>query len=116
MVRAKVQKILFDFASLIRTEEGLNKAERKLKNLEKEGIYVDEKGLVFALETLNILKVAQIIVGAANLRKESRGPHLYFRNFEDIEPLARDDEKWCKYIVIKQGKKSMEFELRNPVR
>lgn len=116
LVRTKIQKTLLDFAGLIRTKEGLETANKELKNLEEEGVSADKKGLIFALETLNILKVAQMVICAASLRKESRGPHLYFHSFEDIEPLARDDENWCKYIVIKQSEKDMEFGLRNPVR
>jgi len=56
-----------------------------------------------------------MIMGAARMRRESRGPHLYFRRFEDPEPLPRDDNLWQKYIIIRKGKENMEFILKKPV-
>ena len=115
LVRSRVQDLLFLYASIIRTEDGLNKGLEELKEIERTGLHADERGLGFALETLNLLKVAQMIMGAARMRRESRGPHLYFRRFEDPEPLPRDDNLWQKYIIIRKGKENMEFILKKPV-
>jgi succinate dehydrogenase / fumarate reductase flavoprotein subunit len=57
-----------------------------------------------------------MIMGAARIRKESRGPHLYFSNFEDAVPLPRDDELWQKYIIITKREEKMTLEIREPVR
>jgi len=99
-VRGEIQKITSDFVSIVKTEKGLQEGIKRLEQLEKEGLYSEEGNLVFALETLNMLKVAQMVIGAARMRKESRGPHLYFDSFDDAEPLPRNDESWRKYIVI----------------
>jgi len=80
LAREMIQEVLSQFASVMRTEEGLNEGLRKIEEIEKEGICIDERGLIFALETNNMLRVAQMVMGAARLRKESRGPHLYFKN------------------------------------
>jgi len=116
LVREQVQNLLSHFASIVRTEEGLKKGIRRLKKIEEKGICTDERGLIFALETINLLQVAQMIMGAARIRKESRGPHIYFSNFEDAVPLSRDDELWRKYIIITKRREKMKFEIREPVR
>ena len=50
------------------------------------------------------------------MRKESRGPHLYFNSFDDSTPLPRDDESWRKYIVIIKEEEKMKFRMRESVR
>ncbi|MCD6231335.1 FAD-binding protein [Candidatus Aerophobetes bacterium] len=116
LAREMIQEVLSQFASVMRTEEGLNEGLKKIEEIEKEGICIDERGLIFALETNNMLKVAQMVMGAARLRKESRGPHLYFKDFGEIYPLNKDEEHWRKYIVIKKEEGKMKFEIREPVR
>ena len=116
VVREQVQESLSHFASVVRTEKGLKKGIQKLEKIEEKGIHADDRGLAFALETINLLQVAKMIMGAAKIRKESRGPHLYFSNFKGAEPLPRDDELWRKYIVITKRKEKMKFEMREPVR
>jgi len=116
LVRSQIQELLFSHASIIRTEEGLSKAFERLREVEREGISVDEKSIKFALETLNLLKVAQMVVGSAMIRKESRGPHIYYRRFEDPEPLPKDDNSWKnKYIVIRKRGEKMQFEIKSVV-
>jgi succinate dehydrogenase / fumarate reductase flavoprotein subunit len=67
------------------------------------------------METLNMLRVGQMVIGAARMRKESRGPHLYFSSFNDSEPLPRDDESWRRYIIIAKEGKKMRFQAREPI-
>jgi succinate dehydrogenase/fumarate reductase flavoprotein subunit len=55
-----------------------------------------------------------MVLAAASLRDESRGPHLQFNRYEDNVPIARDDRRWCKYIVIGQDAKGMRLEIRDP--
>jgi len=115
LVREEIQEITSSFVSIVRTEEGFKEGIKRLDKLEKEGLYSEGESLVFTMETLNMLRVAQMVIGAAKIRKESRGPHLYFSSFNDSEPLPRDDELWCRYIVtVKEGKK-MRFEARKPI-
>ena len=116
LMRKEIQRITSNLVSIVRTEEGLNEGIKSLEQLEKKGFYSEEESVAFTLETLNILKVAQMVIGAARMRKESRGPHLYFSSFNDSEPLPRDDELWCRYIVIVKEREGMRFETREPVR
>jgi len=115
LVRSKIQDLLFQCATIMRTEEGLGEGLKKLAKIEEQGIRVDKRGLVFALETRNLLTVAKMIMGAARIRRESRGPHLYFHSLNDSEPLPRNDKLWQKYIVVKKTAKNMQFEIEKPV-
>jgi succinate dehydrogenase / fumarate reductase flavoprotein subunit len=114
-VRMQIKNTLFTYASLIRTDESLHVAENLLEEIQNKGVCVDENGLVYALETLNILDTARMVVGAEQIRKESRGPHLYFPSFESIEPIQRNDKRWNRYIVINKKRGVIHFEVRNTV-
>jgi len=116
LVRGEIQRITSDLVSIVRTEKGLKEGIERLDRLEKDGLYNERENLVFTLETLNMLKVARMVIGAARMRKESRGPHLYFNSFDDSEPLPRDDESWRRYIVIVKKGERMRFKTRKPVR
>ena len=115
-VRKEIQSITSRFASVVRTEEGLREGLKRLKVLKKEGVAIDEKGVAFALETENLLDVAEMILKACLLRKESRGPHLFFRRFEDPHPLPSQDRKGKRYIVIQNRSGKMVLERRVPVK
>ena len=115
-VRKEIQSITSRFTSVVRTEEGLREGLKRLKVLKKEGVAIDDKGLVFALETENLLDVAEMILKACLLRKESRGPHLFFRCFEDAHPLSSQDRKGKRYIVIQNRSGKMILERRVPVK
>jgi succinate dehydrogenase / fumarate reductase flavoprotein subunit len=115
-VRKEIQSITSRFASVVRTEEGLREGLKRLKMLMKEGVAIDEKGLAFALEAENLLDVAEMILKACLLRKESRGPHLFFRRFEDLHPLPCQDPKGRRYIVIQNQSGKMVLKRRVPVK
>lgn len=115
LVRKEIQRLTSDLVSIVRTEKGLKEGKRRLDRLEKDGLYSEEESLVFALEALNMLRVAQMVISAAKMRKESRGPHLYFDSFDHSTPLPRDDRSWRRYIVmVKEGEK-MRLEIREPM-
>jgi succinate dehydrogenase / fumarate reductase flavoprotein subunit len=115
-VRKEIQSITSRFASVVRTKEGLREGLKRLKVLKKDGVAIDGKGVAFALETENLLNVAEIILKACLLRKESRGPHLFFRRFEDPHPLPSQDRKGKRYIVIQNRLGEMVLERRVPVK
>jgi succinate dehydrogenase / fumarate reductase flavoprotein subunit len=100
----------------VRTEEGLKAGLKRLAVLKKEGVAIDDKGVAFALETENLLPVAEMILKACLLRKESRGPHLFFRRFEDPSPLPSQDPKGRSYIVIQNRSGKMVLKRRAPVK
>lgn len=113
-VRKKIQKIMYDAASVVRTSEKLTNALEELNNLKKECLQVDQRGISFTIATSNMLVVAEMILRACNLRKESRGPHLYFNNYSDLRPIKRKEE-WDKYIVIFRKNKKMVLKKRKPI-
>jgi succinate dehydrogenase / fumarate reductase flavoprotein subunit len=115
-MRNEIQSITSQFASVVRTEEGLKKGLKTLLGLKKEKIAQDEKGLVFALETENIRDVAEIILRACLMRKESRGPHLFFAHFDDPQPLPIQDPKWRRYVVIQNQMGKMVLKKKVPVK
>ena len=113
-LRRRIQQIMEQRASIIRTGEGLSVGLADIRKLKSMAAFIDSHGLSFLLETKGMLAVAEMVLAAAALRDESRGPHLRFNRFEDDEPIARDDARWCKYIVIRQGTSGMQLEIRDP--
>ncbi len=99
-----------------RTEAGLARLRETLDSLAQAGIDPVGVPLGQAVEALNLLQVARMIALAAHQRDESRGPHLRFPPEGDLRPLPRDDERWSRYIVIRQGEGGPLAELREPVR
>jgi succinate dehydrogenase / fumarate reductase flavoprotein subunit len=114
-VRRKIQCITSQFASVVRTKEGLKEGLKILEELRKEGVTSEENGLLFALETKNLLDVTEMILRACLFREESRGPHLFFAHFEDTNPLSSNELKWRKYIVIQGQMGKMVLKKRKPV-
>ena len=114
-VREKVRELLSSAAGVIRTEEGLRDAFVEVGELLSTGVRVDANGMGFALETRAILDVAQMVMGAALRRKESRGPHLFFPSPHATEPLPIDEPNGRQYVVIAQRDGKMIFEKRKPV-
>ncbi|NWF92752.1 MAG: FAD-binding protein [Syntrophaceae bacterium] len=114
-VRKEIQSITSRFAAVVRTEQGLREGLKGLQALRRDGIALDENGLVFALETENLIDVSEMVLRACLARKESRGPHLFFNRFEDPSPLPSRDPKWRKYIVIQNRSGEMILKKENPV-
>jgi succinate dehydrogenase / fumarate reductase flavoprotein subunit len=103
------------FASVVRTEEGLREGLRRLGKIRREGVLPDEMGVVFSLETENLLDVAEMVLRACLMRKESRGPHLRFSRIEDEAPLPSRDPEWRRFVVIQNEEGRMVLKKRRPV-
>jgi len=113
-LRREIRKVMEQRASIIRTGEGLLRGLARIRELKQMTASVDSRGLSYLLETKQMLTVAEMVLAAAALRDESRGPHLRFARYEDNEPIARDDKRWCNYIVIGQDERGMRLEVRDP--
>jgi succinate dehydrogenase/fumarate reductase flavoprotein subunit len=83
--------------------------------MQRKGCNVDEKGLSYAVETMNIITVARLVASGARARTESRGPHLMFNKFGDLEPMRPYDEHWQQYVVIKNENDRISYTERKPV-
>ena len=116
--RREIQRLMTRQAGVIRTEPGLKQALCRIKQIHEEGIRPDDKGLVYALETENILIVAETILLVASMRQESRGSHLYFVVTEDgsLQLVPRNDAQWSKYIVIFRRDDQARLKVCEPVR
>ena len=114
-VRKGVKETVSRCASVVRSERELTEGLAKLERLRREGLSPDARGLFFALETENLMTVAEMVMRAALFRKESRGPHLFFNHFEDLKPMDIKDPEWQKYIVIRREKGKMVLEPRKPL-
>lgn len=113
--RKEIQAITSRSASIVRTEKGLKEGLGALRTLKKEGLQIDEKGLVYALETGNLLEVAEMILRACLLRRESRGPHLFFESGEDPTPLPSLEPEGRRYIILQNRSGRMVWRKRKPV-
>lgn len=113
-LRGSIRQIMEQSASIIRTGDGLRSGLARIRELKGLRASVDGHGFSFLLETRGMLLVAEMVLGAAALRDESRGPHLRFKSYEDNVPVARDDSRWCKYIVIRKSARGMELDVRDP--
>ena len=112
--RRKVQTVLSDCASVIRTKERLTRGLEEVRGLRAQGVCLDSNGLAFALETVNMFDVAEMVMTAVLMRAESRGPHLFFEREDDVRPAKRDDKNWSKYIVLQRGDGRMAATPRKP--
>jgi len=115
-VRKLLQSITSSYASVVRTPEELREGLKRLDTLRREGLFIDKKEPIYALETENLLDVAEMVLKACLARKESRGPHLFFNRFDDPRPLPSQDPKWRKYIVIQNRSGKMVLRKKAPVK
>ena len=108
VIRKELQDTMDKNAQVYRTEESLNEALDKIKELRKryENIQVQDRGLRFntdlleAIELGFLLDLAEVLAFTSRERRESRGGH--FR--EDYE--TRDDEKFMVHsMAYKNGEK-----------
>lgn len=96
----KLQQIMWDNVGLIRDEKKLEDALLEVKKLQKLAKQLQartKEQLQSCLELTKMLKVAETVIVAAILRKESRGAH-YRTDYPRMDP------KWEKNIVVYEGK------------
>ncbi|WP_226481802.1 FAD-binding protein [Natrinema amylolyticum] len=101
-IRAKLQKAMTDYVNVFRTEEGVKKALRLIRECRQEyqDVYVDDPSRTFntdlqqTIETRNLIDVAETIALGALVRNEFRGAHWRQEN------QIRDDENWLKHTLI----------------
>jgi succinate dehydrogenase / fumarate reductase flavoprotein subunit len=100
-LRERMQKAMMEHVGVFRIEEGLSQAVEEIRRLRQEfaKVEVHDKSSLFntdvleALQTENLLDLAEVIAAAALARTESRGAHAR----EDYQ--ERDDEKWLKHTL-----------------
>ncbi|RKD97845.1 FAD-binding protein [Halopiger aswanensis] len=101
-IRSKLQQAMTDYVNVFRTEEGVKKALRIIRECREEyqNVYVDDPSRTFntdlqqTYETRNLIDVAETIALGALVRDEFRGAHWRKEHQE------RKDDEWLKHTLI----------------
>jgi L-aspartate oxidase len=77
-MRREIRQVMWKYVSLQRDQHGLLEATRQLNNLRTSMLATGsthQNNVIEWLETVNMLKVAELVIAAAHQRRESRGSH-----------------------------------------
>jgi len=97
--RYEIQKIMWDYVGIVRSDLRLKRAERRVTMIaeEIENFFKKTKVTPPLLELRNLATVALKIIQCAQFRKESRGLH-YTTDYPE-----RDDTHWLGNTIIKKN-------------
>lgn len=105
-LRQELQTTMMDHCSVFRTEQGLKKAIKTIKELKerfkkislKDKSFIFNQELIGAFELYHMLNLAEVMAYSALVRTESRGAH-----YREDYP-QRDDKNWLKHtFAFKEG-------------
>ena len=93
----EIRRLMWDYVSIVRTTNRLERAAHRLVNLRKEvrSFYWGHRVTSDILELRNLVATASLVVDCALRRKESRGIH-YTLDFPNKDP------KSCKPITLRR--------------
>jgi L-aspartate oxidase len=77
-MRREIRRLMWKYVSLQRDQQGLLEATQQLDNLQNRmqaNGSAQRNNQVEWLETVNMLKIAELVIAAASQRRESRGSH-----------------------------------------
>lgn len=107
-LRQELQQRMWELLTVEKDADSIEEARRYIKQdrerLRKDLAITDPQDYALAMEQVNLHDVAEAIIEAADLRKESRGPH-YRRDFPE-----RDDTNWMTNIFARH--ENGELKLR----
>ena len=88
----EIRRLMWDYVSIVRTDNRLRRATARLRNLKKEvrEFYWGHRVNADILELRNLVAVAGLIVECAVRRKESRGLHYTLDHPNTEERLCHD--------------------------
>lgn len=109
--KMRLKKIMWDYVGLIRNGDGLKQALKDTESLKASLVNVSvplttmryNMDWIDAIETHNMVCVAEMIMKTALMRDETRGAH-----FRQDYP-ERNDDKWLKHVVIRLEDGEMEL-------
>ncbi|MCX8037729.1 MAG: succinate dehydrogenase/fumarate reductase flavoprotein subunit [Candidatus Sumerlaeia bacterium] len=116
-IRSQVRALMDTYMGVFRTGGQMAEGLKQIRELKERfrNITIQDKGRVYnsnlqhALETENLLDVAEAATVAALAREESRGAHAR-RDFP-----ARNDEKWLKHTLVRYSPDGPKLDYK-PVR
>lgn len=113
-IRREMQVAMFDHVSVFRTEEGMQEALEKIRELKERFKHVraGDPGQIFNTDVLEawelgcMLDIAEVTTVSALARKESRGAHAR----EDFP--KRDDKHWLKHTLAYLDRKGVSLRYK----
>ena len=117
LIRKELGELMDKYFHVIRSGEGMREGLKRIRSLieSSKEIQVQDSSkeyntdLIYALETRNLLEVAEVIALSALRREESRGSHYR------VDYPNRDDENWLKHTLVRKGPRGLEISYE-PVR
>ncbi len=96
----EIQRLMWDYVGIVRSNERLGRAERRINMISDEidNFYRKTKVTASLLELRNMASVALLITRSALFRKESRGLH-YTTDYPE-----RSDTEWLGNTIIRADK------------
>lgn len=93
----EIRRLMWDYVSIVRTDNRLRRAAARLKNLKREvrEFYWGHRVNADILELRNLVSVASLIVECSLRRKESRGLHF---TLDHPQP----DDRYCSDTVVRR--------------
>ncbi|MFQ6134799.1 MAG: succinate dehydrogenase/fumarate reductase flavoprotein subunit [Nitrososphaerales archaeon] len=111
LVKKELEEVMDRDAYVYRSGEGLVKAIKKVKDLQKRAYrHIEDRNreyntnLVHVMELEAMLQVGEVLLVSAYARTESRGAH--FR----IDHPSRDDKNWLKHTLAYRGEDGPRLE------
>ncbi|MFI5421151.1 MAG: FAD-binding protein [Nitrososphaerales archaeon] len=109
--KMNLKKIMWENVGILRSAASLNHALAELEVMKKQVlprlVAKDPRELRYAYEVMYMVTLATMIVRAALMRTESRGPHYR------LDYRYRDDKNWLRNIFIIKGREgTMNLETR----
>ncbi len=113
-IRQELRNTMDKYVGVYRTGEDLREGLKQIKEIKERflHIYIQDKGSVYnsnlinAMETENLLDLAEGVVMAALARTESRGGH------SRTDFPQRDDEKWLKHTLISYSEDGPQLDYK----
>jgi len=110
VAKMNLKKLMWENAGILRSAESLDRAQIELNRIKKEVLprlgAADPRELRYAFEVIYMVTLANMVVKAAKIRTECRGPHYR------LDYRYRDDKNWLKNIFIVKKNGAMEFETK----